>query len=176
MERQCLNPIWCTLFQIETRESLEISDYRGKQQGLLDVEIIPCDDKGKELTEADDVFVDDPKDLISRCVNFVIKIKTVTGVPNRFKVILSHSFEWISYVELIIIRTVGFCIALMSVRLYTPGAPHFIHYYCSPMNSYASLHYNKWCGKVKGSILILSKWGKIIILLFLLWSKLQFQI
>ncbi|XP_011668890.1 kinesin-like protein KIF28P isoform X2 [Strongylocentrotus purpuratus] len=72
-------------YMIETRESLEISDYRGKQQGLLDVEIIPCDDKGKELTEADDVFVDDPKDLISRCVNFVIKIKTVTGVPNRFK-------------------------------------------------------------------------------------------
>ncbi|XP_041460234.1 kinesin-like protein KIF28P isoform X3 [Lytechinus variegatus] len=72
-------------YMIETKESLEISDYRGKQQGLLDVEIVPCDVKGKELTEADDVFVDDPKDLIGRCVNFVIKIKTVTGVPNRFK-------------------------------------------------------------------------------------------
>lgn len=90
--------MWFTVFQIETRESLEISDYRGKQQGLLDVEIIPCDDKGKELTEADDVFVDDPKDLISRCVNFVIKIKTVTGVPNRFKVTLSSSFSWMNVI------------------------------------------------------------------------------
>ncbi|XP_072173412.1 kinesin-like protein KIF28 [Diadema setosum] len=72
-------------YMIETKESIEVSDYRGKQQGLLDVEIVPCDSNGKELTEADDVFVDDPKELIGRCVNFVVKIRAVTGIPNKYK-------------------------------------------------------------------------------------------
>ncbi|XP_071490003.1 kinesin-like protein KIF28P [Diadema antillarum] len=72
-------------YMIETKESIEISDYRGKQQGLLDVEVVPCDSNGKELTEADDVFVDDPKELIGRCVNFVVKIRAVTGIPNKYK-------------------------------------------------------------------------------------------
>lgn len=63
-----------------------INNYQGQEQGLLDIELVPCDDKGKELSEADDIFVEDPKDLIGRSLNFVIKVPGATGIPNKYKV------------------------------------------------------------------------------------------
>ncbi|XP_071941853.1 kinesin-like protein KIF28P [Antedon mediterranea] len=71
-------------YLIELKDSLDVSDVKGKDVGIMDVEIIPCNSKGKELTEADDVFVDDPKDLISASVNFVVKIRSITGLPNMY--------------------------------------------------------------------------------------------
>ncbi|PIK46734.1 putative kinesin-like protein KIF28P [Apostichopus japonicus] len=72
-------------YLIETKESALINNYQGQEQGLLDIELVPCDDKGKELSEADDIFVEDPKDLIGRSLNFVIKIPGATGIPNKYK-------------------------------------------------------------------------------------------
>ncbi|XP_033105762.1 kinesin-like protein KIF28P [Anneissia japonica] len=71
-------------YMIELKDSLEVYDMKGKEIGMMDVEVIPCNAKGKELTEADDMFVDDPKELISSSVNFVVKIQSIIGLPNKY--------------------------------------------------------------------------------------------
>ncbi|XP_064610663.1 kinesin-like protein KIF28 isoform X2 [Liolophura sinensis] len=71
-------------FSIETKEQLEITDFKGTEVGLLNTEIIPCNKKGKEYTEADDVFVEKPEDQIGKEIHFVVKITSARGLPNRF--------------------------------------------------------------------------------------------
>ena len=50
------------------------------------MEIIPCNEKGKEFTEADDVFVEDPESLKGKTISFVVKIVSARGLPNKFTV------------------------------------------------------------------------------------------
>ena len=50
--------------------------------------MVPCDAKGKEYGEKDDQFVDDPSKLNGKPVNFVLKINSARGLPNRFTVSL----------------------------------------------------------------------------------------
>lgn len=46
----------------------------------------PCDEKGKEYTEMDDMYVDSPEELIGRQLNFKIKIINCRGLPNKYTV------------------------------------------------------------------------------------------
>ncbi|XP_006815172.1 kinesin-like protein KIF28 [Saccoglossus kowalevskii] len=71
-------------YLIDLRETLEITDYKGKEMGILEVEAIPCNNKGKELTEADDVFVEDPSELVGQPINFVMKIQAARGLLNKY--------------------------------------------------------------------------------------------
>ena len=52
----------------------------------MSVEIVPCDKKGREFTDADDIFVEDPKELIGQPVHFVVKINNAIGIPNKYTV------------------------------------------------------------------------------------------
>ncbi|PIK54089.1 hypothetical protein BSL78_09017 [Apostichopus japonicus] len=70
-------------YLIEIEEFLGIVDYRGGQQGLLKVDIVPCTQNGDLLPEED--FVDDPKELLNRAVNFKISIAHARGLPSRIK-------------------------------------------------------------------------------------------
>ncbi|XP_070536744.1 kinesin-like protein KIF28 isoform X2 [Ptychodera flava] len=71
-------------YLIDLKESMEITDYKGKELGILEVEAVPCNAKGKEITEADDVFVEDPKELVGGHVSFNIKIHAARGLPNKY--------------------------------------------------------------------------------------------
>ncbi|XP_033624378.1 kinesin-like protein KIF28P [Asterias rubens] len=71
-------------YLIESKEQLDITDYRGKEQGLLDVELVPCDKKGNEIKEDDDLFIDHPNELVGRDLNFVVKINGALGIPSRY--------------------------------------------------------------------------------------------
>ena len=44
-----------------TEEPLTVIDYRAKQAGFLKVDLIPCDQKGRENR---DMVVEDPMDLV----------------------------------------------------------------------------------------------------------------
>ena len=61
-----------------------------REQGLntcfWQVEVAPCNAKGKEYTEADDKFVDAPDELVGKEVNFVFKIVNCRGIPNKYTV------------------------------------------------------------------------------------------
>ena len=50
------------------------------------IEVIPCDDKGKEYTEADNMFCESSQELNGKNVSFVFKIVSARGLPDRFTV------------------------------------------------------------------------------------------
>ena len=45
------------------KEQVEVTDLKGNKIGVMNIEVAPCDEKGREFTEADDKFVDSPEDL-----------------------------------------------------------------------------------------------------------------
>ena len=59
---------------------------QGQELGLLNFEIVPCNKKGKEYTEKDDVWVDSPEELVGKDVHFLVKVLGARGLPNRFTV------------------------------------------------------------------------------------------
>ena len=54
--------------------------------GHLNLEIVPCNAKGKEYTENDDQWVDNPSDMEGKELNFNVKIESARGLPSRFTV------------------------------------------------------------------------------------------
>ena len=55
--------------------------------------MIPCDPKGKEYTEKDDKFVENPDQLVGRDIDFKIKIVNARGLPNRYTVSLFRIYN-----------------------------------------------------------------------------------
>ena len=53
---------------------------------------VPCDAKGKEFSEKDDKFVENPDSLVGRDIDFKIKIVNARGLPNRFTVSILNYF------------------------------------------------------------------------------------
>lgn len=53
---------------------------------LLQVEIYPCTAKGKVYKPEDDVFVDDPTQLLGQEFHFKVKLTGARGLPNRYTV------------------------------------------------------------------------------------------
>nr|XP_053626423.1 kinesin-like protein KIF28P [Cherax quadricarinatus] len=71
-------------YSVELKEQLEITNYKGADVGMMNLELHPCDAKGKEYTEADDKFVDSPSDLVGTAFNFKLKITSCKGLPNKY--------------------------------------------------------------------------------------------
>ena len=57
-----------------------------KQIGLLNIEMNPCDAKGQEYADTDDVWVNDCKELVGKDYFFVTKITSARGLPNKYSV------------------------------------------------------------------------------------------
>ncbi|XP_046350118.2 kinesin-like protein KIF28P isoform X2 [Haliotis rufescens] len=68
-------------YMIELQENLAVTDYKGVEQAHLNVEILPCSD---DWTECCDEFIEDPGDLLSRALNFKLKVISGRGIQNRF--------------------------------------------------------------------------------------------
>jgi hypothetical protein len=50
------------------------------------VEVVPCSEDGKEYSEKDDVFVENPQDLLGKNIVFSVKVMNARGLPNKFTV------------------------------------------------------------------------------------------
>ena len=50
--------------QIELEEQLAITDYKGNEQGHLSIEVLPCKPNGSMLSEDEDLFVEEPVELV----------------------------------------------------------------------------------------------------------------
>ncbi|KAK4299096.1 hypothetical protein Pmani_028601 [Petrolisthes manimaculis] len=74
----------CLAFNIELKEQLEITNIKGDNVGMMNIELLPCDSKGRVFTEQDDMFVDTPSDLVGKSVNFFVKILSGRGLPNKY--------------------------------------------------------------------------------------------
>ncbi|XP_022241347.1 kinesin-like protein KIF28P [Limulus polyphemus] len=72
-------------FLVEQKEQLEITDFKGTEVGIMNVEVVPCTEDGKEYTEDDDVFIDNPSELIGKDLHFIVKIHGCRGLPNKYR-------------------------------------------------------------------------------------------
>ncbi|XP_076324558.1 kinesin-like protein KIF28 isoform X2 [Tachypleus tridentatus] len=72
-------------FLVEQKEQLEITDFKGTEVGIMNVEVVPCTEDGKEYTEDDDVFIDNPSELIGKDLHFMVKIHGCRGLPNKYR-------------------------------------------------------------------------------------------
>ena len=54
--------------------------------GHFNLEIVPCTAKGKDYKETDDVWVDNPEDLIGGELYFNVKLNSARGLPSRYTV------------------------------------------------------------------------------------------
>ena len=115
-------------YMVEMKEQLEITDLKGNKIGIMNVskknyrinyylpticqlEVAPCNKKGREYTEADDKFVDSPDELVGKDVHFVFKIVNCRGLPNKYTVFL------------IILKIFGKKIFNSGCSLQVPGLP-----------------------------------------------------
>ncbi|KAL9968317.1 hypothetical protein ACROYT_G026678 [Oculina patagonica] len=71
-------------YVLDMREQLSITDYKGREIGYLNVEVVPLNDKGKEITEEDDIFIDNPKQLEGKKLDFVVRVQSAKGIPKRY--------------------------------------------------------------------------------------------
>lgn len=71
---------------MELKEELEIVDPHGLPRGQLEVEIAPCDGQGREFSQSDDVFVDNPQQLRGRNVFYRLRIGAARGLPAQYTV------------------------------------------------------------------------------------------
>ena len=56
------------------------------QVGVLNIEMVPCSASGREYTEKDDIWIDDPDELVGKDFHFVVKVKGARGLPERYTV------------------------------------------------------------------------------------------
>jgi len=68
-------------FRVCSRASFS---HHGVRIGILEVDILPCKASGGVLTENDEVFVDDPEELVGQRVDYQLKIKTLKGLPSNY--------------------------------------------------------------------------------------------
>ncbi|CAN8014787.1 unnamed protein product, partial [Ixodes persulcatus] len=71
-------------YMVELKEQLEIINFKGEDAGILNVEMIPCSETGREYSEEDNVFLDSPGDLVGRDLHFVVRIVHCRAIPERF--------------------------------------------------------------------------------------------
>lgn len=67
---------------VDTDEKLPINDFKGNEEGFLQVVIDPCTASGGALGDND--FVDDPKELVGKPLSFKIKIKNAKGLDAKY--------------------------------------------------------------------------------------------
>lgn len=78
-------------YLIETQEKLPITDFKGNDEGYLQVEINPCNSSGGDL--GDDDFVDNPQELVGKSLSFKILIPHARGLNSKYdKTFASYRF------------------------------------------------------------------------------------
>ncbi|CAB3985233.1 kinesin KIF28P [Paramuricea clavata] len=71
-------------YMIDIREQLTVNDYRGQDVGYLNMEVVPLKEDGKEITENDDIFIENPTNLTGKKLEFVVKILNARGIPKKY--------------------------------------------------------------------------------------------
>jgi hypothetical protein len=91
-------------------DQYELLDYCGNNTGIITVDLIPCRADGTHITEDDnddDLFVDDPSELVGHDVQFFIKVPVCRGLPRgiykevwcQYKFYLDHDMTETSHIK-----------------------------------------------------------------------------
>ena len=78
-------------FQMDLDDKISVQDYRGSENGLLSVVALPYSQDGTLLTDED---IEDPKELLLKNIQFMIDLKKLLDVPEKYvKVDVSSGFR-----------------------------------------------------------------------------------
>uniref|UniRef100_K1S0P1 Kinesin-like protein 6 n=1 Tax=Magallana gigas TaxID=29159 RepID=K1S0P1_MAGGI len=90
--------------KLDIEETLTVTNYQGKENGHIEIEVMPCTTKGGPLGEDD--FLDDPKELVGKELNFKFKINFGRGLPSnmrqsccKFKFYLDNQYSSTAFVD-----------------------------------------------------------------------------
>lgn len=86
---------------IDVEESLALTDLQGREQGLLQAKIDLCDNRGVILPEevAEDMFVDEPEEMLGKAGHFLLTIVNVKGIPKNATDEVYCSFKFMAEKE-----------------------------------------------------------------------------
>ena len=71
---------------VSNKGDYRITSLKGKLSGLLNIEMSPCDEKGRILTDKDGVIIRNPeKDLLNQQIHFIIKINALNDIDKNFE-------------------------------------------------------------------------------------------
>ncbi|EDV26227.1 uncharacterized protein TRIADDRAFT_23272, partial [Trichoplax adhaerens] len=80
-------------YMFDMEESLNITDFKGNQNGIMSISAVPCKADGSDLEEdADDI--ESPEDLIGKALYFNLNINNIRGLPMKYnkKVYCKYKF------------------------------------------------------------------------------------
>ncbi|XP_021354273.1 kinesin-like protein KIF28P isoform X3 [Mizuhopecten yessoensis] len=69
-------------YALDFEDQLMITDYKGQEEGTLDVTVAPCDAKGK--TSDDETFVENPNELLNKPFYFKVFVRKAEINKSRF--------------------------------------------------------------------------------------------
>ena len=68
----------------EFEDAVDVCDYKGRVEGVLQVHIQPCNVDGSLPSEDDDMFVEDPADLLGARVDVIVSIVRGRGFDPKY--------------------------------------------------------------------------------------------
>ena len=71
-------------YMIEFEDAVDVCDYKGRVEGVLQVHIQPCNVDGSLPSEDDDMFVEDPADLLGARVDVIVSIVRGRGFDPKY--------------------------------------------------------------------------------------------
>lgn len=74
------------LYQLPSKSDYKVLDFRSKEAGVINIELLPCNEQGKPLTDKDGASVKDPKQLIDKKINFLLKINNAKYINANYEV------------------------------------------------------------------------------------------
>lgn len=77
-------------YQVDLTDTLAVTNYKGQSLGQTYCEINPLDESGKPLLDA---YIESPDELLGQKVSFQLNIKSVKGLPRRFKNVFIGKFS-----------------------------------------------------------------------------------
>jgi hypothetical protein len=69
---------------IEFEDAVDVCDYKGRVEGVLQCHIQPCNVDGSLPSEDEDMFVEDPSDLLGARVDVIVSIVRGRGFDPKF--------------------------------------------------------------------------------------------
>jgi hypothetical protein len=74
------------LYQLPSKSDYKVLDFRSKEVGMVNIELVPCNEQGKPLTEKETAPVKEPKQLIDKKINFLLKINNAKYNNTNYEV------------------------------------------------------------------------------------------
>eukprot|EP00048_Salpingoeca_helianthica_P001914 m.52729 g.52729 ORF g.52729 m.52729 type:complete len:981 (-) comp11792_c0_seq1:836-3778(-) len=72
-------------YLVDFEDVCPLTNFRGVEQGHLQISMVPCSPRGEPLKEdVDDLFVEDPAELVGRRVDYLLRISAIKGLPQKF--------------------------------------------------------------------------------------------